>query len=183
MAEEFGVARNTLRDALNQLRNEGLLEIRPGSGTYVNDVPGQNTPSIIESTPPLELVDARLALEPTICRLAVLRATERDFQRLEGSGQDIERFADGDEKFHTLLAEIAGNSMIQWMMEQVTNVRTHTQWARMRTMTLNAQMIAKYNREHRAICDAIRDRESELAAQRMRDHLGAARASLIAVQT
>lgn len=188
MAEEFGVARNTLRDAINTLEEEGLVEVRPGSGTYVKSEPAEETFSIIENTRPLELVEARFALEPTSCRLAVLRATERDLQRIEGVLQvlescdgDIARFAEADEEFHALINELSGNAMIQWMMEQVTKARTHAQWARMRVLTLTADTMAQYNREHRAIYEAIRAREPEVAAQRMKDHLSAARESLVSV--
>lgn len=188
LADRFGIARGTLREALRQLSDLEYLERRAGSGTYVTHIPDDSTLSIVERTRPLELVDARFALEPHICRLAVLRATERDLQeidavlrKMEGSKGDIDLFADADDEFHTLLADMTGNTMIRWMMQQVIKVRTHAQWAQMRTMTLNGPMIEKYNAEHRAIYDAIRARDTELAAQRMKEHLGAAHGSLVAV--
>ena len=61
MAEEFGVARNTLRDALYQLEREGLLETRAGSGTYVRRTGIHEVPAEVEEATPLELIDARFA--------------------------------------------------------------------------------------------------------------------------
>ncbi|MEM7687089.1 MAG: FCD domain-containing protein, partial [Pseudomonadota bacterium] len=89
------------------------------------------------------------------------------------------RFADTDEQFHLALADAARNPMIRWMMEKTHEVRSHAQWARMRTLTLNPAIITKYNRQHRAIVNAIRSRDAEAAAQAMRDHLDTARRSLV----
>ena len=190
LAESFGVARGTLREALRQLEEGGYVERRPGSGTYVTWVDEDTPCAVVEATRPVDLVDARFALEPHICRLAVLRATTGDFERIgtildrmEACGGDIDVFAEADEAFHMTLAEVTGNPMIRWMMVQVCKVRAHTQWARMRVQTLDADMIARYNREHRAIVDAIRARDPDLAAERMKAHLGEARLSLVRVAT
>jgi DNA-binding GntR family transcriptional regulator len=65
------------------------------------------------------------------------------------------------------------------MMEKMHEVRSHSQWARMRTITLEPGIIANYNRQHRAIIDAIRARDAETAARLMREHLDTARRSLV----
>jgi len=190
LSDAFGVARGTLREALRQLEEMAYVERRAGSGTYVI-YSDDAAPKVTETTRPLELVDARFALEPHICRLAVLHATDRDFvqldqvmQRMETWDGDVAAFAEADETFHMMLAEITRNPMLIWMMQKVADVRTHAQWAQMRSLTLTAEMIDGYNREHRAICNAIRAREPERAAQAMKDHLSAARDSLMkAAQT
>lgn len=190
LSDEFGVARGTLREALRQLEEMAYVERRAGSGTYVtfnDDAP----PKVTEATRPLELVDSRFALEPHICRLVVLIATERDLlrieqvlRRMENWNGDISVFAEADEAFHFLLAEITRNPLLIWMMQKVADVRSHAQWAQMRSLTLSDSMIDGYNREHRAIFDAISAREPERAAQAMKDHLSAARDSLMkAAQT
>ncbi len=190
LSDAFGVARGTLREALRQLEEMAYVERRAGSGTYVtyND---DRPPKVTEATRPLELVDARFALEPHICRLAVLHATGRDLlkieqtlQRMEKWNGDVNVFSEADETFHFLLAETTQNPLLEFMMRKVADVRTHSQWAQMRSLTLSETMIAGYNREHRAIFNAIRDREPESAAQAMKDHLSAARDSLMkAAQT
>ena len=58
-------------------------------------------------------------------------------------------------------------------------VRSHSQWARMRTLTLTPAIIGRYNRQHRDIVDAIRARDPDRAAQAMREHLDTARRSLV----
>ena len=185
LSDEYGVARGTVREALKSLESMGFVERRAGSGTYVIYAGNVSRGSVIETTRPLELVDARFAIEPHMVRLAVLHATELDLQKAESHLAEMERadvtrnFADLDEQFHLALADAAHNPMIKWMMEKTHEVRSHAQWARMRTLTLNPAIINRYNRQHRTIVDAIRARDAEAAAKAMRDHLDTARRSLV----
>ena len=184
-AEQFGVSRGTVRDALRRLEEGGFVEKRPGSGTYVcfSEV---ETASIARSTSPLELIDTRFALEPQIVRLAVLNATERALAKAERALEVMERneadadaFAAGDETFHLALAECTRNAMLIWITERVTEVRNNTEWARMRQITLSRAMIRRYNVQHRAVFEAVRTRNAELAARAMKAHLDLARKSLV----
>ena len=97
---------------------------------------------------------------------------------MEEKPTDPNRFSDADKAFHTLLAETTGNSLLIWIMSQINSVRNQDQWARMRNMTLNAQVIETYNTQHRQILNAIRTREAERAAKLIKDHLETARLSL-----
>ena len=185
LSDEYGVARGTVREALKSLESMGFVERRAGSGTYVTYAGTLLRGSVIETTRPLELVDARFAIEPHMVRLAVLHATEVDLQTCESHMVEMEHadaskhFADLDEQFHLSLADAAHNPMIKWMMEKTHEVRSHAQWARMRTLTLNPAIIARYNRQHRQIVDAIRARDADAAARAMREHLDTARRSLV----
>lgn len=185
LAEAHGVARGTVREALTRLAREGLVEIKPGSGTYVIWQPAPQADTVIENARPLELIDARFALEPHICRLAVLHARRQDFERAEGllarmelSETDPVGFSEADAEFHSLLAEVTGNGLLLGMVNQINSVRDHEQWARMKTLTLNPSIIQQYNAQHRQIVNAIRAREPERAAALMKDHLETARLSL-----
>ncbi|MCY4451840.1 MAG: FCD domain-containing protein [Immundisolibacterales bacterium] len=184
-AEQFGVSRGTVRDALRRLEEGGFVEKRPGSGTYVcfSEV---ETSSIARSTSPLELIDTRFALEPQIVRLAVLNATERALAKaaralevMERNEADADAFAAGDETFHLALAECTRNAMLVWITERVSEVRNNAEWARMRQITLSRAMIRRYNAQHRAVFDAVRTRNAEQAARAMKAHLDLARKSLV----
>ena len=72
LAANLGIARNTLREAIYRLQDEGLLETRRGSGTIVSNLGRNKMSGPMEDATPLELIDARFALEPHICRLCVL---------------------------------------------------------------------------------------------------------------
>ena len=185
LAERYGVARGTVREALNRLSKSAMVEIRRGSGTYVTYQPEADRNAAITQARPLELIDARFALEPHICRLAVLHAGTDDLERaeaylseMEASENEPKRFSIADMAFHTLLAESARNPLLAWMVSQISSVRDQKQWARMLYLTLTPETIRTYNRQHREIFEAIRDREPERAAAVMKSHLEAARLSL-----
>lgn len=185
LSATYGVARGTVREALNRLAKEKFVEVRPGSGAYVVfDAQDQSNPAI-DSARPLELIDARFALEPHVCRLAVLHARVSDFQNaddllgvMEASVDDKVRFSEADTAFHSLLAETTGNSLLIWMISQISSVRIQDQWSRVRNLTLSESVILKYNSQHRQILNAIRAREAERAATLMKEHLETARLSL-----
>ncbi len=192
LAEKYNVARNTLREALLQLEREGMLVTRAGSGTYVTFETSQSgAVDAIRGASPLELIDARFALEPHICRLCVLHGRREDFDNLarlcdimESSIDDPAAFAEADTAFHKGLSLATRNNLLIWIIDQITGVRALDEWTRMRHVTLDRNIIAKYNAQHRQILNAIRSREPERAANHMKDHLETARLSLTrAVET
>jgi GntR family uxuAB operon transcriptional repressor len=186
LSETYGVSRGTIRESLNRLEDESMVEIRAGSGTYVIFSDNSNGSQIIANARPLELIDTRFALEPHICRLAVLSARRSDFEKLEHliDQMDDTKNVDGltfgelDTQFHSALVQSTGNSLLIWIISQINSVRGQDQWARMRKITLDPNIITKYNTQHRAILDAIREREPERAASIMKSHLETARLSL-----
>lgn len=189
LASHYGVARGTVREALSRLAEEGLLEIKAGSGAFVTNYDitqsSSNSISAIYNTRPLELIDARFALEPHICRLAVLHARKHELDRMEvllhhmeNNVEDRVSFSQADTDLHTLLSESTGNTLLIWFMTQINSVRNQEQWSRMRLLTLDEETIKHYNNQHRKILNAIQAREPELAANSMKAHLEYARLSL-----
>lgn len=185
LAGRFGISRGTVRKAIEQLASEGMVYTRKGSGTFVSLVASADIRSSFQLARPLELMDARFAFEPHICRLAVLNAVGTDFDKLdelltgmEQHAENAEEFAELDALFHIKLAESTRNSLLVWIAEQVTLVRGQHQWTRMRDLTLEPKIISVYNAQHRGIVDAIKLREPEVAANAMKDHLETARLSL-----
>jgi GntR family uxuAB operon transcriptional repressor len=185
LAQKYGVARGTVREALNRLADEELVEIRAGSGTYVIYDPEEAAHSVIMAARPLELMDARFALEPHICRLAVLHARGRDLdemelllEKMESCGSNMQLFSEADTEWHTRLAESTGNSLLIWIVGQINSVRNQPEWSNMLQITLDEEVVGIYNKQHRQILNAIRTREPEQAAILMKEHLETARLSL-----
>lgn len=185
LADIYGAARGTVRKALTRLEQEGYVETRAGSGTYVVHTPEDASFGAIENATPLELMDARFALEPHICRLAVLHGRQAEFDRMEklcdameAAPDDPVGFSDHDTDFHRALAQSTRNGLLIWIMDQIANVRSQDDWTRMRHLTLDAATIGTYNVQHRQVLDALRAREPERAASIMKDHLETARLSL-----
>lgn len=187
LAKRFGVARGTVREALKQLEETGFVVRRARSGTYAAYSGHDHIPAIFEFAGPLELIDARLALEPHMVRLAALHADdldlieiEADLVSLKDSRIDAQTFADADERFHLGLARCAQNPLINWMMRTFQRVRGHARWAKIRALTLEPASIELFTRQHRAIVDAVRAGDADVASHAMKEHLETARRSLIA---
>ncbi len=186
MARHFGTSRSTIREALRQLEAQRLLTRRIGSGTFVSHRVSPDGDYIAEVTSPLELIDVRLAVEPNIARLAAVNASARDLDRVghvlaavEAAGNDREAFTAADEQFHLLLAECTGNPLMAWLYRQINDVRGHRQWHRMKDKILTPARIRDYNQQHRALYEALRNRDVDAAAATIVRHLEKARRDLV----
>ncbi|MEZ5773262.1 MAG: FadR/GntR family transcriptional regulator [Hyphomicrobiaceae bacterium] len=188
LATAFGAARSTVRKALDQLETEGLVVRRVGSGTFVSyqGPLDAETGEIADFISPLQLIDARLAVEPYMARLAALHATQRDLDnmgailmRLTGAGADKDLFTESDAEFHLAIARAARNPLLLHVYEQINAVRRRAQWGAAKEKVLSAQQIGAYNRQHRAIYEALVLRDAQRAADLIVVHLGKARDDLV----
>ena len=185
LAEKYQVSRGTVRAALSKLEKEKFIEIKPGSGAFVIHKTSAVPVSEVKNANPLELIDARFALEPHICRLAVLHGKKEQFLKLETlveamekSVKDPVQFASADTAFHQVLADCTGNNLLIWIINQINSVRGQDEWTKARHQTLNDNIISTYNIQHKQILSAIKLREPEKAASLMKEHLEIARLSL-----
>lgn len=189
LADAFDASRTTVRLALDKLEQERLVTRRVGSGTFVNHRPVSDLDNIADSTSPLEMIEARLGIEPHMTRLAVLNATNRDIEKMteaidsaEAAGDNSEVWTEFDTQFHLLLAEAAHNRLILWLYQHVNEIRSHDQWRSMREKVLTPARIAEYNRQHRALLGAIASRDVEGAAAMVTSHLHFARRQLMGIE-
>jgi len=192
LAASFKTARNTIRSALQQLEDEGLVIRRVGSGTFVDyDRTKTSSPlNISESMSPLQLIEARFAVEPYVIRLAAINATRNDLEnmevvikRLEACGDDKDAFTLLDGEFHEHLARCSKNPLLLNFLQQISRIRTHAQWRVMKEDVLSPQQIKAYNKQHRAMYDALRERNVSEAVNLIGEHLEKAKADLIGVDS
>jgi DNA-binding FadR family transcriptional regulator len=186
LADAFDASRTTVRVALDRLEQERLVTRRIGSGTFVNFPRPTESEDIAEMTSPLELIEVRLGIEPHMTRLAVLNATARDLDRLaeiveriDGADCDTEAFTRLDEQFHLLIAECTRNPLMVWLYRRINDIRTHAQWNAMKDKVLTPERMSEYNRQHRALFEAIRSRDIEAAVAIITNHLHYARRQLL----
>ncbi len=186
LAERFAVARWTVRSALMELEKIHLVRRKTGSGSYVIYDKHFKRRDIADQTSPLELIEARMAIEPAIVRLAISNATRRDIdtleatvQQLEDAGGEARRFSIADETYHLALSRCSRNPLLIWIYERINSIRNHNQWEARTDRVLSAEAIGEYNRHHRELVAAIRQRNQELAARIITEHLARAREDLL----
>jgi GntR family transcriptional repressor for pyruvate dehydrogenase complex len=180
LAERFAVAPPTIREAMRRLQALGLLDFRHGSGVYLreplarvivsNPYSGQLDPGVL-----LDLIDARLLIEPHLACLAVARADTEvlaDVQRILDkadeslSGQD-EVLSGLNLDFHRAIARLSGNVVLAQTIDSLLDVYSAEQMMILQVYD-NRQ---KDHREHLAVLAAIREGSPDLAARTMREHL------------
>ncbi len=178
LAEEFKVSRGTIRTALQNLEEQNLVTRKIGSGTYVTHRDLSSQHDISSITSPLEMVEVRIAIEPQMVRLAITNASHRDLEELQNAlreceecGGDAEKFARADTAFHMALAQCSKNKLMYWVYERISEVRRYSQWRMMKTKLLTPDRINYYNRQHRALYEAIAARDATDAISVIKEHL------------
>jgi DNA-binding FadR family transcriptional regulator len=178
LAEEFEVSRGTIRTVLQILEEQNLVTRKVGSGTFVTHRKLNNQQDISSITSPLEMVEVRISIEPQMVRLAITNASHRDLEELrkaliecEESGGDAEKFSSADTAFHIALAHCSGNKLMFWIYERISEVRNYTQWSAMKTKLLTPERIDYYNKQHRALYNAIVSRDASEAVGIIKNHL------------
>lgn len=188
LAATFQAARSTVRRALDQLEKAGLVSRRLGSGTFVGATTTSNRKShdLADQVSPLQLIEARLAVEPFTTRLAVLHATRHNLDDMElvlkhaeEAVTDKDSFSKWDGEFHLLIAHASGNPLLINVYRQINHVRLHAQWDAMKEKILTPEVVAAYNRQHRSIFNALNERDAQGAYALITEHLEKARDDLV----
>lgn len=188
LAATFHAARSTVRRALDQLEKAGLVSRRLGSGTFVGATAtsARRVSDLADQVSPLQLIEARLAVEPFTTRLAVLHATRRDLDDMEvvlahaeDALNDKDDFSKWDGEFHLLIARASANPLLINVYRQINHVRLHAQWDAMKEKILTPDVIAAYNRQHRGIFNALNERDAQGAYALITEHLEKARDDLL----
>ncbi len=184
LAEMFGVSRPSVREALNILAVAGLVESYQGGGTVVK--------SLIETTtgPPLselikaereralDVIEVRKCMEAWTAYYAAQRALPEDVRRLESIVAEMERnlgvtksSQDLDANFHIVIAQATHNVVWLHMMQSIFDAMKEFQQGVWRAVYLTEEDHRLLYRHHRAVFEAIRDRDPEKARDEMLTHL------------
>lgn len=174
VAEELCIKRHTLRRALEQLRAQG--ELGPAqAGRRASTEAGQER-NLINSTNPLEVMEMRLLLEPAFARLAAMRASAVESDRIRKAATTPKN-ADpnaADMVFHRAIAAGARNSLASEVYVILNRVASDQ---RLRFTDSETELIPERVRardaEHQRIAEAIAARDPDEAERAMRDHLTA----------
>lgn len=164
LAEEYGISRTPLREALKVLAAEGLVTMKVRRGAYVTEVSDKDLADVYHLLALLESDGAGVVAERASDeQLAELRALHAE---LEAATRHRERFFAINERFHLRLLEIADN---RWRQQMVSDLRKVMKLNRHNSL-LKTGRIAESLAEHRAVMDALLARDAVQARERMQSH-------------
>jgi DNA-binding GntR family transcriptional regulator len=164
LAEEYGISRTPLREALKVLATEGLVTMKVRRGAYVTEVSERDLADVYHLLALLESDAAGVvATQATPAQLKELQGLHEE---LEKAADNRERFFEINEAFHMRLLEIANN---RWRDQMVADLRKVMKLNRHNSL-LKSGRIEESLAEHRAIMQALAARDADGTAQRMREH-------------
>ncbi|HEY9222678.1 MAG TPA: GntR family transcriptional regulator [Variovorax sp.] len=168
IAEEYGISRTPLREALKVLAAEGLVTMKVRRGAYVTEVSQQDLADVYHLLSLLESDAAGVVAEhATEAQLHTLQRLHAELEAAAIPGQvDREHFFAINERFHMQLLAIANN---RWRDQMVADLRKVMKLNRHNSL-LKSGRIDESLREHRALMAAIVAKDSPAAMARMREH-------------
>lgn len=181
LADQFGVSRTAIREAMKALTHSGLVVIQPGRGTFVTDISSKVVRHSFDmlvrgsnETGIKDLIEVREILEPEIAALAAVRAGSEDIESMEEAVRamdmamdDPETFIEADLDFHLALAQGSNNVLIPALIDTLVELlREH----RKRAASVEGGM-SRGQPHHKIILAAIKNNDANAARNSMRGHL------------
>jgi DNA-binding GntR family transcriptional regulator len=167
LAEQFGVSRTPLREALQRLESSGLVTLIPRRGAFVRQ------PGPLEL---FEMFEVMAELEAVCGRLAARRISDKAFDELRAANarcqaasdaQNADLYYDENETFHATIYRESGNSFLE---QESLKLQKRLRPFRRQQLRLRGRM-AQSMAEHEAIVDALVSGDAESAANALRNHV------------
>jgi GntR family transcriptional regulator, transcriptional repressor for pyruvate dehydrogenase complex len=188
LSETFAVSRPVVREALTRLQSDGFIAARQGAGTFVRNRPPSRllrfagTAGLSDF---LSSFEVRIALEGEAARLAAIRRTADDIQRIDGTLAELKAAiasgtatTDSDFDFHRAIAAASGNPLIMEIMRALLPPRSEP-GASSQIGYIRGNRVLD---EHSRIAESVIACQPESAALAMRYHIDQARIRLTDVQ-
>ena len=182
LAKQFGVSRNTLREAMNKLYAMGLLSSHQGIGTVVESPNPEGYLStlrgrfLLDSLSVREFIEARICIERTAVRLAVARAGRSEIERLQRilddqklafENDDAEEFTRQDAAFHMGLTRLSGNRVLMQFLQTIQDMLHRF----IGEVVQLPGAISDAMQFHMRVTKAIAAKDADLAEREMVSHL------------
>lgn len=181
LAQQFGVSRTAVREAIKALHEKGLVDAFPGRGTFItsgnSNSMRQSLDRILKSGQPdgaAHLVEIREILEPEIAALAAARADDQDLATMreavsvmDNARHDVDAYIEADLDFHLALAEAAGNPFILSLIDSIVGLLREQ---RVRIFYVHDGP-ERGQVHHKRILDAMERRDPRGAREAMQAHL------------
>ena len=179
LAEQYGISRTPLREALKVLASEGLVELRPRRGCYVTEISRQDLDDIF---PLMAMLEGRCAAEAVKnAKPADIVALQDIHGRLEAAARDgrIDAFFEANQEFHKKIQELSGN---RWLLSVIQDLRKVLKLSRLHSLSLEGRLQQSLD-EHRLIMAALATSDAGKAEKLMHDHLLSGREALARMDT
>ena len=186
LAIQLGVSRPSVREALIALEVEGMIEVRTGSGIYVQRTEQHGKSSAPagadDNTPadwgPLEVMSARLLVEAEVAALAAANAQKSHIKAIQTGLKQMQHEAardevprQGDEAFHQAIAQACGNSVLLDTVQRYWQARNGPLFERLGDHFERPESWQTAIAEHQAVLRAIEVRDPSAARKAMQKHL------------
>ena len=179
MAQQMGVGRGTIREALRVLIYLGYLE-RRGNGTFVTEFNSKKNPlqnlsgNILKYHNILEMIEIRKIIEPEVAALAAQKADkdsllkiEEEFEMMEKADGSIEKFIEHDNKFHVKMFVAINNSLLEGIIKNVYKYL----WESISLILKEGNIKKRSLDYHRKVLDSIKKGEALQARKYMLGHI------------
>ncbi|HOI51772.1 MAG TPA: GntR family transcriptional regulator [Azonexus sp.] len=174
LAEQYGISRTPLREALKVLASEGLVELKPRRGCYVTEISRQDLDDIF---PLIALLEGRCAAEAVKrAKAADLTALRAIHEKLEAAARDarVDAFFEANQEFHRKIQELSGN---RWLLSVIQDLRKVLKRSRLHSLSLEGRLQQSLE-EHRAILARMLAGDATGAERQMYEHLLSGREAL-----
>jgi len=190
LCAEYGLGRSSVRRVLGELKDLSLITQTVGSGTFVAERATAALAALASDHPaaatsPAELMEARMTFEPAVIDMVIRRATPADLQRMlhcceqAEAAATLEEFEHWDGLLHEVIADAAHNNFVSSVFRLMNHVRSQGDWGALKRRTVTPERRQAYQREHRALVEALMDRDAARAEQAAREHLLHVRRNLL----
>ncbi|MFV0498011.1 MAG: FadR/GntR family transcriptional regulator [Candidatus Fimivivens sp.] len=181
LAQELGISRVTLREAIRMLCARSVVEIRRGRGTYVTAATGEFISSKADFSMVVnvhasnqDMLDIRMMIEPTAAYYAAKRATEKEIQRIRELSTEIEQtIAAGknrikvEQDFHNAIAQASHNPFVKELMPIINRAI----YSAVANFDKDTNLVALSLNDHQEIVRFIEARNANGAYAAMRLHI------------
>jgi DNA-binding FadR family transcriptional regulator len=173
LARRLEVGRASVREAIAALQVAGLVETRPGSGTFVAATPDEVRE--VHDSSPSDLLEARAMFEPQVARLAAQRGRpDEEIEALLAMMEDAtgDVWNDCDRRFHQRIAALTGNPVVLDLADRIAAVMDEPLWQRLRDDSIAVPgRTTLHLAEHRMIYEAIAEGDADAAELYASQHI------------